>query len=119
MKKLAAPSIIPGRRAFLKGAAALSGSAAMLAELDAMVREADARSLPAGPPEPFAHFAQTVGATFGGGSNAITAGTCPTDSADVSGVGSTRAAVPPDCQLKAMMRFGGPLLLSRLSICLP
>jgi branched-chain amino acid transport system substrate-binding protein len=34
MKKLAAPNVIPGRRAFLTGTAALSGSALMLASMN-------------------------------------------------------------------------------------
>lgn len=67
MKKIAAPYVIPGRRTFLKGAAALSGSAAMLATLNDGARAQEADPIPVGQAAPLTDFAAADGVEFQNG----------------------------------------------------
>ncbi len=65
-KKLSAPNIIPSRRKFLSGAAALGGSAAMLAALNDGARAAG-DPIPVGQAAPLTDFAAADGVEFQNG----------------------------------------------------
>ena len=67
MKKLAAPNVIPSRRAFLKGSAALSGSAVMLAAMNDGARAQDSNPIPVGQAAPLTDFAAADGVEFQNG----------------------------------------------------
>ena len=65
-KKLSTPNIIPSRRNFLKGAAALGGSAAMLAAVNDGAR-AQGEAIPVGQAAPLTDFAAADGVEFKNG----------------------------------------------------
>jgi branched-chain amino acid transport system substrate-binding protein len=65
-KKLSKPNIIPSRRNFLKGAAALGGSAAMLAAVNDGAR-AQGEAIPVGQAAPLTDFAAADGVEFKNG----------------------------------------------------
>jgi branched-chain amino acid transport system substrate-binding protein len=67
IKTLHTPSIIPGRRAFLKGAAAMGGAGAMLAAMNDGARAQDTSPIPVGQATPLTDFAAADGIEFQNG----------------------------------------------------
>lgn len=67
IKKLHTPSIIPGRRSFLQGAAAFGGAGAMLAAMNDGARAQDADPIPVGQAAPLTDFAAADGVEFQNG----------------------------------------------------
>jgi branched-chain amino acid transport system substrate-binding protein len=65
-EKLSAPNIIPSRRVFIKGAAALTGSAAILASINDGAR-AEGEPIPVGQAAPLTDFAAADGVEFKNG----------------------------------------------------